>query len=401
MDHSEDAPPEIVFWEVETIHSTSVILELGAILVCPKTLTELQQPYSTLVRPANPFLISTALKSSTRIDRDALADAPTFADVADEVYEFLHERIWAGHNILSFECVDIKKAFSELNRSPPEPKAVIDLVPLLTETFGRRAGDMKRASLAAYFGLGQQPQRILDYVRMNLEVIKHCATVLFLESSLPDIFTANSWVSPNATPKTRSAEKSLPGRRLLSPVENQRNVSTAPIAMGSSSEGSKSKTVQHRHFDLRSLRDELDTVSNQVAAMVDEKPIPETPQKSSSSAVVLEPDEIFISRLTASLAPLYRGSQRIQLLHKGVLFQLCCSNLKIRFGINGRFQDYAGRPKLSFVVDLDPSQTLCKVLEACDGKAQKLCLESGGSTDWRPVVARKDGFSNYPTARLQ
>ncbi|KAG4116641.1 hypothetical protein ERO13_D12G181550v2 [Gossypium hirsutum] len=31
----------------------------------------------------------------------------------------------------------------------------------------------------------------LDDVRMNLEVVKYCATVLFLESSLPDIITGN------------------------------------------------------------------------------------------------------------------------------------------------------------------------------------------------------------------
>ncbi|KDO55487.1 hypothetical protein CISIN_1g0236272mg, partial [Citrus sinensis] len=49
------------------------------------------------------------------------------------------------------------------------------------------------ASLATYFGLGQQTHRSLDDVRMNLEVLKYCATVLFLESGLPDIFTVNRW----------------------------------------------------------------------------------------------------------------------------------------------------------------------------------------------------------------
>ncbi|KAL2493007.1 Protein NEN3 [Abeliophyllum distichum] len=66
---------------------------------------------------------------------------------------------------------------------------------------------MKMATLATYFGLGQQTHRSLDDVRMNLEVLKYCATVLFLESSLPDIFTENSWVSPNATTRSRSNGK--------------------------------------------------------------------------------------------------------------------------------------------------------------------------------------------------
>ncbi|GKU89764.1 hypothetical protein SLEP1_g3859 [Rubroshorea leprosula] len=36
------------------------------------------------------------------------------------------------------------------------------------------------ATLATYFGIGKQNHRSLDDVRMNLEVLKYCATVLFL-----------------------------------------------------------------------------------------------------------------------------------------------------------------------------------------------------------------------------
>ncbi|XP_054820625.1 protein NEN1-like [Prosopis cineraria] len=419
---------EIVFFDVETTVPTRpgqgfAILEFGAILVCPKKLTELSS-YSTLVRPANPSLISPLSERCNGITRDAVASAPTFAEIADTVYDLLHERIWAGHNILRFDCVRVRDAFSEINRPAPEPKGSIDSLVLLTQKFGRRAGDMKMASLATYFGLGQQTHRSLDDVRMNLEVLKHCATVLFLESSLPDVFTTNSWVSPNAITRSRSFGKSLPDRGssnmkvesllLSSPIMNQckeGNDPTPPIAT-CSSDGSESDTVdanivQH-HFDFDRLRDELNKELIQPDFMVDERPIPETPQMSSSAAVpeacssafaVLKPDEIFISCLTASLVPLYRGSQRIQLLHKGFPFQLCCTDLKIRFGINPKFKDHAGRPKLNFVVD--PSQSLCKVLEACDGIAQRLSLESGSSSGWRSVVTRKDGFFNYPTVRLQ
>ncbi|KAK4257207.1 hypothetical protein QN277_006824 [Acacia crassicarpa] len=440
MDQTEDGS-EIVFFDVETTIPSPTrpgqryaILEFGAILVCPKKLTELRN-YSTLVRPANPSLISPASIRCNGITSDDVASAPTFADIADTVYELLHERVWAGYNILRFDCVRIREAFTEINRPPPEPKGTIDSLPLLTQTFGRRAGNMKMASLATYFGLGQQTHRSLDDVRMNLEVLKHCATVLFLESSLPNILTVNSVVSPNATRRSRSSGKSLPDLKvkpmLLFPTTESKhfdlqstlpNVLTvnsvvSPNATPTSRSGAKSlpdlkvkpmllfPTTESKHFDLCHLRGELNR-----SVMVHEKPIiPETPHKSSSSSaavssnseVVLNPDEILMSCLAASLLPLYRDSQRIQLLHKGVPFQLCCTHLKIRFGINGRFLDSAGRPKLNFVVDLDPSQTLFKVLEDCDRKAQRLSLESGSSSEWRPVIIRNDGFFNYYTLRLQ
>ena len=52
-------------------------------------------------------------------------------------------RIWAGHNILRFDCPRIKEAFAEIGRPVPEPKGTIDSLALLTERFGRRAGNMK------------------------------------------------------------------------------------------------------------------------------------------------------------------------------------------------------------------------------------------------------------------
>lgn len=112
----------------------------------------------------------------------------------------------------------------------------------------------------------------------------------------------------------------------------------------------------------------------------------------------LGPDEVSVSDIHVSLVPFYRGSQRIKLSYKNVHLQLF-SHLKVRFGISSKFVDHAGRPRLSFVVDVPPS--LCKVLDACDGIAQKLLTDSGSCSEWRPVVTRKNGFFNHPTARLQ
>ncbi|KAI7746196.1 hypothetical protein M8C21_016274, partial [Ambrosia artemisiifolia] len=114
--------PEIVFFDLETTIPTRpdqpyAILEYGSILVCPKKLTELDS-FETLVRPLDISLITA---SSIRANG----------------------RVWAGHNILRFDCVRLREAYAQINRLPPVPKGTIDTLVLLTQRFGRRAGDMK------------------------------------------------------------------------------------------------------------------------------------------------------------------------------------------------------------------------------------------------------------------
>uniref|UniRef100_A0A2N9HLM7 Exonuclease domain-containing protein n=1 Tax=Fagus sylvatica TaxID=28930 RepID=A0A2N9HLM7_FAGSY len=175
---------EIVFFDLETNVPNRAgqrfwVLEFGAIVVCPKKLVELES-YSTLIRPKD---LSVASLKSSRCDgitRAAVANAPEFEQVADKIFSILNGRIWAGHNIQRFDCIRIKEAFAEIGKPAPIPVGMIDSLGVLTAKFGRRAGNMKMASLATYFGLGQQKHRSLDDVRMNLEVLKHCATVLFL-----------------------------------------------------------------------------------------------------------------------------------------------------------------------------------------------------------------------------
>ncbi|KAK4485665.1 hypothetical protein RD792_008308 [Penstemon davidsonii] len=280
-----------------------VILEFGAILVCPKKLVELRN-YSTLVRPADPSLLS---DRSNGITKDAVVSAPPFAYIADAVYDLLHGRIWAGHNILRFDSACIREAFDEINRIPPEPKGIIDSLALLTQRFGSRAGDMKMDTLATYFGLGQQTHRSLDDVRMNLEVLKRCATVLFLESSLPDIFT-----------------------------------------------------------DTNGCIDEF-----------------------------LEPEDVSLGSISVALVLIYRRTQRIQIWHKSSPLQLLCRNLEVRFGINTKFVDHVGLPRSNIV--LNAPSSLANILDAIDGLAQILSLESGSSSEWQPVVIRD---FNSPTVRL-
>ncbi|OEL28569.1 Protein NEN4 [Dichanthelium oligosanthes] len=183
MNNSSNRMSEIVFFDVETTAPSPAgrwwLLEFGAILVCPRKLVEVGS-YDTLIRPGDLSAVSRRFT-----DVEAIASAPTFQEVADKIFDILDGRVWAGHNIQRFDCPRLREAFADIGRPAPEPAGVIDSLNVLAAEFGRRAGDLKMATLAAYFGIGKQKHRSLDDARMNLEVLKHCATVLLLESTLP------------------------------------------------------------------------------------------------------------------------------------------------------------------------------------------------------------------------
>ncbi|KAJ4713055.1 protein NEN1-like [Melia azedarach] len=157
------------------------------------------------------------------------------------------------------------------------------------------------------------------------------------------------------------------------------------------------------------LCSQMETKSLQTDVTMEEKSESMSPEMCSTASMskgssghtgFVEPDEVSISCVSARVVPLFPGSQiqKIKLLHKDAILQLSCSRLRVRFGISTKFVDHAGRPRLNFVVD--SSSSLCKVLDACDDVAQKLVVDSGSGSDWRPVVTRKNGFFNYPTLRL-
>ncbi|GJU62690.1 NEN1-like protein [Tanacetum coccineum] len=405
---------EIAFFDLETTVPTRpgqgfAILEFGSILVCPRKLVELES-YETLVKPHDMSLITTLSVRANGITPDAVVSAPSFSDVADKVFDLLHGRIWAGHNILRFDCVRLREAFSQINRAPPEPKGTIDSLALLTQRFGRRAGDMKMASLAAYFGLGKQSHRSLDDVRMNFEVLKYCATVLFLESSLPDIFTENSWVSPNATTRNRSnARAVLDGTGpSTSPPSSSRNMENrnsppthpifSPVASGIA-EQVQPGSAQRDPFDLGPLIEKIENEPLQSNEPMDEESSTDTLSRAIiESTEFLELDQVSIPSVTVSVVPFFRGPQKIQILHNNTPLQIHCSGLKVRFGLSTRFVDHAGRPRLNFVVDVSPN--LCGILDACDDIAKRF-VDSDSNSEWRPIVNRKPGFYNSPTIRLQ
>ncbi|KAF9617516.1 hypothetical protein IFM89_036720 [Coptis chinensis] len=204
---------QIVFFDLETTVPSRTrqkfcVLEFGAIVVCPRKLVELDS-YCTLIRPKDLSVVSLTSGRVEGITRQAVATAPMFEEVADHIFSIMDGRIWAGHNIQRFDCARIREAFAGIGRPAPEPVGMIDSLGVLTQKFGRRAGNMKMATLASYFGLGQQKHRSLADVRMNLEVLKNCATVLFLESSLPALASTNAHCSPTITTRSRSNGKAL------------------------------------------------------------------------------------------------------------------------------------------------------------------------------------------------
>ncbi|KAJ8773014.1 hypothetical protein K2173_028191 [Erythroxylum novogranatense] len=193
VDNPSEEWPDIVFFDLKTEFldscardqtTSSPIVEFGAVVVCRRTLN-LRGTYSTLVRPA-----------SDDITPMAVASAPLFPEIAGTVHELLHERIWAGHNILGFGCPRIKDAFAEIGESPPEAKGYIDTLQLWKERFGNIAGgDIKLGTIAAYFGLGKPKDRGLEDAMTNLEVFKHFAALLWLELNPPANLLADCTLS--------------------------------------------------------------------------------------------------------------------------------------------------------------------------------------------------------------
>uniref|UniRef100_A0ACD5VJL3 Uncharacterized protein n=1 Tax=Avena sativa TaxID=4498 RepID=A0ACD5VJL3_AVESA len=219
---------EMVFFDVETAAAPSPsdtdrqwhMLEFGAILVCPRRLVELSS-YSTFIRPDDLSAVSTRFASSPT-HAAAFAEAPSFADVADDIFALLDGRVWAGHNIRRFDCHRVHDAFAAAGRPAPEPAGVVDSLAVLGRLFGRRAGDLKMATLATYFGIGKQTHRSLDDARMNLEVLKHCAAVLLLESSLPGVLGGEDNNGDGAVTRRRAAQ------HFAGNVFNRSMSSTAP-----------------------------------------------------------------------------------------------------------------------------------------------------------------------------
>ncbi len=77
---------------------------------------EKTQEFSSLVNPE--LSISTASFSVHGISDEMVANAPTFAEIADTVYEMLQDTIIIGHNLLSVDLGFLNKELREAGKKP-------------------------------------------------------------------------------------------------------------------------------------------------------------------------------------------------------------------------------------------------------------------------------------------
>ena len=162
------------------------LLEFGALVVDANSLVEDPRlSYETLVRPEDLKTISKRSVACNHITQDMVKNAPSFRQVAHRVFDVLDGRVWLGHNIMRFDIPQLAHAFEAAGLAAPTPAGIIDTLPLLKEHFGKRAGDMKMASLGVYFNQGEEEHRALSDARMTMNVMRGAGAVLFLEQVCP------------------------------------------------------------------------------------------------------------------------------------------------------------------------------------------------------------------------
>lgn len=177
---------EMIFFDIETTGTAnSEVIEFGAIIVDKFSYKEIKR-YTRLIRPYGKISYHAGLVHN--ITYKMLNDKPRFKELAAEIYDLMHGRIWIGHSINSADIPILTKAFKAIDHAFPQEFGRIDTLPLIRRKFGKRAGDLKMATLGKYFGLGIEKHRALDDSIMTFEVLKCISLSHMLECEMPLCF---------------------------------------------------------------------------------------------------------------------------------------------------------------------------------------------------------------------
>ena len=152
------------------------------------------QEYQTLINPRMP--VPSYITGLTGIDSSMLRDAPSFEDIAEELWGILVGRIFVAHQV-NFDFSFIREAFLKLGKELDSPKLCTvrlsrKIFPgLRSYSLGRICEQQKIPILARHRAMGDAKATALLFDRMvkqNPEVIKTSLKKNTGESFLPPLF---------------------------------------------------------------------------------------------------------------------------------------------------------------------------------------------------------------------
>jgi len=125
--------------DIETTGGTPSNSRITEICVVITDGTDVLQEFESLLNPG--FPIPRGITSLTGIDDEMVASAPVFADIAQELYHLLHDKVFVAHNV-NFDYGFIQKEFERIGQPFSLPK-------ICTVRTARKAFPGKRS-----YGLG-------------------------------------------------------------------------------------------------------------------------------------------------------------------------------------------------------------------------------------------------------
>lgn len=207
---------DICWFDLETTGRPEKIIEIGIIVCNRKTWNfKKDQEYRTLVYSDT---VDEITEKITGIKAEDLEDAPKFEDIARDVRRRLSNKIWAGHNMKSFDSRVTTSNFMETKNSkskvegffkPPKPlnDLIVDTLKLTQAHFANRAGRNSMEALMEYFELGREDHRALSDIKNTFRVFKRISLLTMIENAESQIGFVTKF--PPLLVKKQSTEKKI------------------------------------------------------------------------------------------------------------------------------------------------------------------------------------------------